>query len=64
MKTSYNANEGKFSAETHLPDADCIMCETGSIYFRTWDSHDGAYSDTKYRCNSCGTVWWVDGDDG
>jgi hypothetical protein len=35
----------------------------GPLRYRIWESHDGAYDDYQFRCETCGRTWWVDGID-
>lgn len=42
----------------------CHKCGVaGQIEFREWESSCGGYEDLRYRCNSCGEHWWVEGAD-
>lgn len=41
----------------------CRECGAMEVYFRVWESSDGAYEDEKYECRHCGRKWWVDGID-
>lgn len=45
------------------PDFTCRKCGSDDVYYRDWDSNDGAYTDTKYLCHNCKRVWWVEGPD-
>jgi DNA-directed RNA polymerase subunit M/transcription elongation factor TFIIS len=60
-------DEGDFSpwqpATTEAGPRPCRACDGREVYFRTWESHDGAYEDTQYHCRTCGRRWWVEGDD-
>lgn len=53
---------GEFSPK-QKSDRACHKCCTKKVEYEAWDSSDGAYTDYKYTCTSCGYVWWVDGID-
>lgn len=38
-------------------------CGSDEIWYRKWESSDGAHDDIQYRCRSCGLGWWVEGPD-
>ncbi len=42
----------------------CRICGGLEVYYRVWESHDGAYEDVNYHCRSCGRKWWCESDDG
>lgn len=50
-------------APTSNPDFKCPECKTSHIYFRLWESDDGAFEDYQYRCQTCRYEWWVEGPD-
>jgi len=41
----------------------CQKCKSKNVSFRYWESSDEAHEDTKYACNECGNIWWVEGSD-
>ena len=41
----------------------CRECGSSDVWYREWDSNDGAYTDHQYHCRSCGRKWWVEGTD-
>lgn len=45
------------------PDFKCRKCGSDNIYYRIWDSSDGAHTDYKYECRECNRVWWFEGSD-
>ncbi len=47
-------------AESANPNFKCPKCTERKISFREWESRDGAHEDLKYRCETCGHIWWVD----
>lgn len=60
----YDNREGDFGEWVRVNDYCPKHCEKPDLWVRTWDSHDGAYTDYQFRCRSCRYTWWVDGDDG
>lgn len=42
---------------------ECRKCGKSAVEYRSWESSDGAFEDTHYRCTACGSDWWVDGPD-
>lgn len=48
--------------EPAVSERPCPKCG-GKVTCETWDSNDGAYTDYKYTCTTCGKAWWVDGID-
>ena len=38
-------------------------CGSDDVWYRTWDSADGAWTDYQYHCRACGRKWWVEGSD-
>lgn len=54
-------SEGAF-AGWEPSDRPCPKCGSELTQHRTWESSDGAYEDSHYRC-VCGHTWWVDGID-
>ena len=55
---------GVFENWVPLPAYTCRYCQVkGKVVYRVWNSSDGGFSDTKYRCDSCDKIWWVDGPD-
>lgn len=46
-----------------LPGAMCRNCKSKDVYYRVWESADGAHEDDHYRCFACQHEWWVDGPD-
>lgn len=59
---TFSDSEGEFRRpeESVLP---CRKCGAVQVTFEPWDSSDGAYTDYKYTCHTCGATWWVDGPD-
>ena len=55
-------NEGTFS-EPNSCKSKCPKCGKDEVEFKVWESSCGGYEDYKYRCNSCGHRWWVEGAD-
>jgi predicted SprT family Zn-dependent metalloprotease len=60
-------SEGEFRADWK-PTADenpAYRCRCGSdrVFYRIWDSDDGAYEDIQYECRSCGRRRWVESSD-
>lgn len=55
-------SEGTFSArvDTRTP---CRKCKQASVTVQIWESNDGAYTDARYECKSCGHHWWIEGPD-
>lgn len=45
------------------PDFKCRKCGSDDIWYRNWESSDGAYDDVKYECRGCKRVWWVESSD-
>jgi DNA-directed RNA polymerase subunit M/transcription elongation factor TFIIS len=41
----------------------CPKCRSSEIVYRVWESDDGAFEDTRFRCLDCAYDWWVDGSD-
>lgn len=42
----------------------CYGCgDPDHIDYRIWESSDGGFEDTQYKCVTCGLTWWVDGPD-
>lgn len=56
-------HEGKLD-EPKLTGEKCPRCPDGRELHQSWDSSDGAYTDSKYTCTVCPYTRWVDGDDG
>lgn len=48
------------SDERPVPNAQCIRCRSTKVVYRSWESSDQAYDDTKYRCLDCNHTWWVE----
>lgn len=42
------------------PDYRC-KCGSNDIWYRKWESSDGAYDDIQYKCYTCGRIWWYEG---
>ena len=60
---SMNDDEGTFSDWSPAPEK-CPKCDGElRVYFRIWESNDGAYEDRQYRCWDCKPTWWIDGID-
>lgn len=56
-------SDGTFSGYSRT-DKHCPQCARNDhVYFRVWESSDGAYEDLKFECRSCGHHWWVEGAD-
>ena len=56
-------DEGTF-AGWNFAAIECPSCgDKHHVYFRIWESNDGAYEDRQYRCWVCKHTWWVDGID-
>jgi DNA-directed RNA polymerase subunit M/transcription elongation factor TFIIS len=45
------------------PNFVCVKCKSNNIYYRYWESHDGAHEDINYHCHNCDRSWWVEGSD-
>ena len=45
------------------PDFKCRKCGSDDIWYREWESSDGAHEDVQYECCGCGRKWWVEGSD-
>ncbi len=57
-------SDGKFEKDWKPDDRPCRECKvSGQVFYRVWESSDGAYEDYKYNCRACGKVWWIDGID-
>lgn len=41
----------------------CKNCGENDVWFREWESSDGAHDDVVYDCRSCKSLWWVEGPD-
>ena len=52
---------GHFTDETwqHADRVRCPKCFAPTEY-RGWESDDGGFEDTKYRCVDCEHTWWRD----
>lgn len=53
---------GTFAGEKPCDDA-CRKCKAKQVVYSKWESSCGGYEDYKYRCNTCGHVWWEEGID-
>lgn len=62
VKGDYTADGWKPTADTN-PDFKCPKCRSNRVYFRMWESSDGAYDDIHYECEECKHNWWVEGID-
>lgn len=49
--------------KTENPDFKCRVCGSDDIYYRNWESSDGAYDDVQYECRGCKRKWWVESSD-
>ncbi len=58
------ALHGEFDEWKHT-GRNCPKCKQPTVYYREWESSDGAYEDYQYRCRTpeCKHSWWVDGID-
>jgi len=55
-------NEGTFQDGWAPADGvSCWRCGAKTVLYRVWSN--GAYEDDKYKCTTCGKIWWVDGID-
>ena len=59
---------GDFETDWHPtkevnPGYKCRECGSNNIWFRMWESGDGAYEDIKYECRECNHTWWIEGSD-
>lgn len=45
------------------PDFKCRKCGSDDVWYRTWDSSCGGYTDLKYTCWGCDRTWWAEGPD-
>ena len=45
------------------PEFKCRKCGSDDVWYRVWDSSDGAYEDAAYECRGCGRKLWVEGAD-
>lgn len=45
------------------PDFKCYHCGSDDVWYYEWESSDGAFEDTRYKCRGCGQKWWVEGAD-
>lgn len=41
----------------------CRKCGGSNVWYRVWESSDGAFEDYHYTCNDCECDWWIDGPD-
>lgn len=41
----------------------CRDCGSDDVWYRDWESSDGAHDDLHYQCRSCDRSWWVEGPD-
>jgi len=58
----YHDVDGTFET-SGMSENPCRSCGSDQVKYQEWDSSDGAYTDYKYTCMSCGACWWVDGTD-
>ena len=42
------------------PNYQCRHCGSRNVWYRRWDSNDGAYEDIAYECRACGRRWWFE----
>lgn len=45
------------------PNFECMVCKSKDVWYRKWESSDGAYIDLNYQCRGCGREWWFEGAD-
>lgn len=56
-----DSDDGKFVEPWQATEIACPRCKTEkSILKRSWESHCGGYDDTKYKCETCGHIWWAE----
>ncbi len=53
----------KWKPVTEGYHATCPKCGQKAMRSREWESSDGAYDDTQYRCDNCGRGYWTEGPD-
>lgn len=63
MADSEGTFDGWKPTAAENPDYSCRKCSSRDVYYRTWDSSDGAYTDYQYHCRGCDRKWWVEGAD-
>ena len=56
-------SEGWKATKTENPDFKCRKCNSDDIWYRHWESSDGAYDDIHYHCKACDRNWWVESSD-
>ena len=61
-------NAGTFQADwkptrAENPSFKCYKCGSDDVWYRTWDSLCGGYTDVKYECQGCDHRWWVESSD-
>lgn len=56
---------GTYGKWVKRTDMVCLndTCSSKNIQSRLWESSDGGHEDINYRCDDCGSDWWVDGID-
>ncbi len=55
-------SSGTFQGDWQPVERTC-RCGSKEVQMRVWHSDCGGYEDLKFRCLSCGKVWWVEGSD-
>lgn len=45
------------------PKFKCPKCGSQDVFFRDWESSDGAHDDTHYECRGCNHTWWIEDSD-
>jgi hypothetical protein len=55
--------DGWKPTKDEAPEFRCRVCGSDGVWYRTWESSDGAYIDYRYECRSCKRTWWVEGAD-
>lgn len=48
--------------KSEAPHFICIKCKSDDVWYRIWESPDGAHTDYHYNCHGCNRDWWVEGE--
>lgn len=57
-------SDGEFTQESARYHYACKTCKKSTEHTcEKWDSSCGGYTDYRYTCAVCGTVFWIDGID-
>lgn len=41
----------------------CRVCLSHDVWYRDWESSDGAHDDVHYQCRGCKREWWYESSD-